>query len=110
MNSKFLNKKIKKVSSTMAAGSILYQGMALVSPNGQYMAKMQNDGNLVVFNGNQETGSVVWATATNGNYLAYLSFQTDANLVVFSSAAAVKWSSNVYGAYTASSLSLQMFE
>jgi hypothetical protein len=92
----------------MAAGVYLYQGMALVSPNGQYMAKMQYDGNFVVYNGNQETGSAVWATSTNGNYMGYLYIQTNANLVLFNSTGQIKWSSNVFGAYTASSLSLQM--
>jgi hypothetical protein len=92
----------------MSAGSILYQGMSLISPSGQYKAKMQFDGNFVIYNGNQETGTAVWATSTSGNYLAHFTLQTDGNLIVFSSTGAVSWASNAYGGYNASLLSLKM--
>jgi Tol biopolymer transport system component len=82
--------------------------MAIVSPNGQYMAKMQYDGNFVVYNGNQETGTPIWVSSTNGYYLAYLMFQIDGNVVVYSSGGGAVWGSNVYGSYTPSLLNLQM--
>jgi hypothetical protein len=85
---------------------IIYGGMALVSPSGQYMAKMQYDGNFVVFNGNQETGTVVWASGTNGNN--YVTLQYDGNLLIYSRAGALKWASNAYGSSNASLLNLRM--
>jgi Tol biopolymer transport system component len=74
----------------MATGTFLNEGMALVSPNKQYMAKMQYDGNFVVYNGNQETGTVMWQTSTSGNYLAFMSFQSDGNMCIYNSTGAFK--------------------
>jgi hypothetical protein len=92
----------------MYANTIMSQGMALLSPSGQYMAKMQADGNFVVYNGNQETGTPIWAANTGPVNFAYLKFQTDGNLVVYNSAGGALWGSNAYGSYNASLLTLKM--
>jgi hypothetical protein len=98
-----------KACSPLAANSTLVGGMMLMSPNGKYMAKMQTDGNFVVWYGNQQAGmgQVMWVSST-GSASSYLKFGSDGNLIVYSSSNSILWSSSV-GNFTGSSqLSLQM--
>jgi hypothetical protein len=81
-----------------------------MSPNGQYKACMQLDGNLVVYFQSPQLTTVLWNTNTGGNPGANLKLQVDANLVIYSSTGVAKWSSAVTGSYTQSSLSLQVYE
>jgi hypothetical protein len=92
----------------MTVNSTLVGGMALISPNGQYKAIMQANGNFVVIYANTQYTLTLWSTATSGNAGAYLSFQNDANLVIWSSANVYKWASNVYGSFNTSLLTLKM--
>jgi Tol biopolymer transport system component len=82
--------------------------MMLISPNGKYMAKMQTDGNFVVYYGNQQAGSALWVTKTQGYAGAYSIFGSDGNLVVYSSSNSVLWASNTDNYTGSSQLSLQM--
>jgi hypothetical protein len=93
----------------MAAGVTLVGGMLLISPNGQYRANMQADGNFAVTFVNSQFTTFLWATGTSGNAGAYLNFQTDANLVLCTSTGVVKWSSSIYSSSNSSLLSLQMY-
>lgn len=54
-------------------------------------AIMQQDGNLVVYNG---TGQALWNSATSGNPNAKLVLQNDGNLVIYSAGGAALWSSS----------------
>ena len=94
---------------TLGSGQTLYEGETLKSPNGQYKLILQNDGNLVLYDGSkaiwstgtqrkqgrklvmQSDGNLVlygirgpvWATNTSGNQGAYLKIQNDGNLVIY---------------------------
>jgi hypothetical protein len=98
----------KKGFSPMASNVTLVRGMMLMSPNGQYTAKMQTDGNFVVWYGSQTSGVAMWATHTAGNPGCYFKFGSDGNLVVYNASNAVLWTSSV-GNYSGSTqMSLQM--
>lgn len=73
--------------ATLAAGSRLTGGQLLQSPNGAFTAKMQTDGNFVVYS----AATAVWWTSTWGNAGAYVKMQTDGNLVVYSNAGKALW-------------------
>ncbi len=78
----------------LTAGERLYANQYLVSRNGQYVLRMQGDGNLVIY----APGNVpVWATGTRG--AAFLGNQGDGNLVVYTTATphAPLWASNTAG-------------
>jgi hypothetical protein len=69
----------------------LVAGQSLVSPNGDYKAMMQADGNLVVTNISEPETEVVWDTSTEG--ASHVSVQADGNLVAYNSANEADWSS-----------------
>jgi Pro-kumamolisin, activation domain/Bacterial Ig-like domain (group 3) len=74
----------------------------LVSPNGQYYAVVQSDGNFVVYT---YSGQAVWSTGTYGTSGNSLSMQTDGNLVLYGTSGAL-WSSTTFST-TANTLTMQ---
>jgi hypothetical protein len=71
--------------SNLANNQVLNTGAYLTSPNGNYKAIMQNDGNFVIYQENAG-GSAIWASgvvpgASNGPYHAIM--QGDGNFVVY---------------------------
>lgn len=89
--------------SSVASGSDLTSGQSLISPNGQYSAKMQSDGNFVVYLGT----TVRFATGTSGNPGSHLAIQSDGNVVVYSSPNAPLWNSQTSGFASKTSLKMQ---
>jgi hypothetical protein len=73
-------------------GNGIHQGQ--LEPRGYRAARavMQDDGNFVVYDLEQNPPAPLWATHTDGNGGAYLSVQDDGNLVVYSASNAVLWS------------------
>jgi hypothetical protein len=66
-------------TSVMTIGSVFTPGMALFSPNGDYMMVMQSDGNLVLYG----PRGPLWSTLTRGPG-SFLIFQPgDGNLVLY---------------------------
>jgi hypothetical protein len=53
----------------LAPGQVLVAGQSLRSPDGAYTAKMQSDGNFVIYMTSSDR--VIWATATSGHKDAY---------------------------------------
>jgi hypothetical protein len=68
-----LNKPVVSAGSDVIA--------QLLSPNGRYVATMQNDGNLVVRS--VTAHKALWSSGTQGHPGAYLLEQTDGNLVIY---------------------------
>lgn len=66
-------------------------GDAIASPNGQYKAVMQADGNFVFYG----PSGALWSTNTYGTANAYLILQGDGNLVIYSNAGAI-WNSGTW--------------
>ncbi|MCL2493909.1 MAG: hypothetical protein FWF33_07725, partial [Clostridiales bacterium] len=79
-------------SDRLAAEQSLTAEQSIVSANGTYKAKMQSDGNFVVFNG----GTPIFITNTAGKTGAYAKFQGDGNFVLYQSGAAI-WNSGTAG-------------
>ena len=86
----------------LRAGSALDASGSLSAGNGQYVARLQSDGNLVVY-GN---GRALWSSGTMGNPRARLVLQGDGNLVLYAAGGAPLWSSRTVGR-AAPSLQLQ---
>jgi hypothetical protein len=97
-------------------------GQGLVSANGGYVAKMQSDGNFVIYN--TATGAATWSTQTQkqdhtgwffgaGSWSdppgARFAVQSDGNVVIYSAEGKVRWSPNSYnsGANRAFKLTMQ---
>ncbi|HMR18508.1 MAG TPA: AbfB domain-containing protein [Sphingobacterium sp.] len=95
------NIKVERVQSgknTLKAGEILKAGDRLVSANGQYILRMQeDDGNLCIYrfeNGKQ--GAFVWGSMKHGFKGAKLTMQSDGNLVVTDGSNTPKWASDTH--------------
>ncbi len=78
--------------SSVASPSRSQAGATIASPNGQYRALMQTDGNLVVY-GN---GRALWSSRTSGAPGAELVMQDDGNAVLYVGSRAV-WSTGTSG-------------
>ena len=63
---------------TMSGGSELARGQSLTSPNGRFELKMQQDGNVVLY----DTTKPIWATNTQHDGAERLAMQDDGNFVV----------------------------
>lgn len=74
-----VNETLTQVPSSIAATTYLNQGDWLESPNGAFTVDMQNDGNLVEYQG----GTAIWATGTSGYDFAVM--QSDCNFVIYNS-------------------------
>ncbi|MEU7590115.1 LamG-like jellyroll fold domain-containing protein [Micromonospora sp. NPDC049230] len=68
-------------TNTLHEGEILTAGQYLRSDVGNYQLLMQDDGNLVL----SQAGFPIWDTSTWNNPGAYVTLQTDGNLVVYRS-------------------------
>lgn len=72
--------------SSLSGGEALRPGQDLVSPSRTYRLTMQNDGNLVLYQGSKS----LWSTGTTGNG-SHASMQSDGNLVLRSASGAALW-------------------
>jgi hypothetical protein len=106
--------------STLSVGSRISPGMALVSPNGDYLLVMQSDGNLVLYGprgpvwstSSQGLGSFMifqpgdgnlvlytqrdvplWATGSGGRGATFLVLQNDGNFVIYTAQNVPVWAS-----------------
>jgi hypothetical protein len=84
---------------TLLPGQRLNIGQGLISIDNSYIAIMQPDGNFVVYDAcnTNVTSSALWATGTNGKGGNFLNYQTDGNLVVYTSSNSAVWASNTNG-------------
>jgi len=78
----------------------LYENSYITSKNGMYFARMQDDGNFVIYNGtNFQSQNAVWASNTGGKGSApfHLAMQNDGNLVVYDRYNKPTWASDTWG-------------
>jgi hypothetical protein len=67
--------------STLAQGHALQEGQGLASPDGNYGAILQTDGNFVLYN---NVNKPLWANGMNNRYgVNRIEMQTDGNLVCY---------------------------
>jgi hypothetical protein len=85
-------------ASMLKAGERLAAGQKLISANGNFILRMQeDDGNLCVYQfANGQQGAFVWGAMTQGNKNAKLVMQADGNLVVQDGSGNPKWASNTH--------------
>ncbi len=89
INSTDINSKLwyingaTNIGSTLTSGQILYTNQYLSSQNKMYIAKMQSDGNFVIYN----SDSSLWSTKTNGygNGTNILKHNSNGNIVIYDS-------------------------
>lgn len=90
--------------SSVNSPARLTAGQSLKSPNGQYDAVMQGDGNFVVY---RSGGVAIFNTGTAGVPGAFLQVQADGNVVVYGPNSVAKWNSQTAGTASASKLVMQ---
>ncbi|KIU16854.1 LysM peptidoglycan-binding domain-containing protein [Mycolicibacterium llatzerense] len=81
------------MGDTLQKGEKLDVGQSLTSNNGAYRLVLQDDGNLVLYTGEQS----VWATGTNGQGVQRAEVQDDGNFVLYTADKPV-WASDTKGA------------
>ena len=81
------------MGDTLQKGEKLEVGQSLTSNNGAYRLVLQEDGNLVLYAGEQS----VWATATDGQDVQRAEVQDDGNFVLYTPDKPV-WASQTAGA------------
>ena len=81
------------MADTLNKGGKLEVGQSLTSNNGAYTATLQEDGNFVLYAGEQ----AVWSTGTNGKSVQRAELQDDGNFVLYAGDGPV-WASQTAGA------------
>jgi len=76
----------------MQAGEVLNPSQAITSASGRYRFVYQNDGNLVLYDGN----TPLWASGTDGRPVGVCSMQSDGNLVIYGRGGQPIWSSDTW--------------
>ncbi|RKR73660.1 D-mannose binding lectin [Frondihabitans australicus] len=79
---------VNRTPNTLPTNLSLQSGQYRMSTGGQYILRMQTDGNLVEV-GN---GRAIWSSKTGGHPGAYFKMQTDGNAVVYTSNGKPLWS------------------
>ena len=79
----------------LAVGDMMEIGQEMISENGEYVFKVQSDGNLVLYKGGSE---VLWASGTlgNGHETYKMTMQDDNHLVIRDDDSEVIWAPHVY--------------
>jgi hypothetical protein len=73
----------------MQPGEVLNPNQAITSTNGRYHFIYQDDGNLVLYDGERP----LWASNTRGSPAGVCIMQADGNLVIYAHDGTVVWSS-----------------
>jgi hypothetical protein len=81
------------IGSHLVANQIMYKNQYLESPNGRYVLMLQNDGNLVIYNGTQ----ALWGSGTQGQTVDQVKMQDDGNLVMYGPQGQGIWGTNTAG-------------
>jgi hypothetical protein len=63
----------------------LNRDQQIVSKNGRYLARMQSDGNFVLYDTSTSPWAAPWSSATFSSYNTWVHMQTDGNFVVYAS-------------------------
>lgn len=69
--------------SRLNVGQSLYKDQYILSPSGNFMAKMQSDGDLVVYGSGMLPA---WSSNTAGTLANYITLQKDGNFVIYAGA------------------------
>jgi hypothetical protein len=95
---------VAHVPNTLHNETALHNYQVIMSTNQKYVCKMQEDGNLVCYQGNYHTeNNAFWASNTGGVGQGpfHLKMQNDGNLVVYQGNGQPTWSSDTWHKGTA---------
>ena len=87
-DSKGYTNKEPPTADRLKPGESIQAGDSLISSNGNYRLEMQTDGNLVIYNQNNQA---IWHTHTYNTTASNLIMQLDGNLVLYSSNRVAHW-------------------
>jgi hypothetical protein len=102
-NAHLKSNTLKVFSKLTTKQKELTQGQSLESKNKKYFAKMQDDGNFVVYSSSSQNGRgkdhPTWASNTNGSGTGpyRVDMQEDGNLVLYDSKNSALWASGTNG-------------
>ncbi len=93
---------VAQESHRLKAGKSLKAGNRLMSKNGKFILRMQEDGHICVYKfANGKQGAFVWGSGKHGFKNAVLKMQEDGNLVVYDGKGESKWSSETHPFFNA---------
>ncbi|MBN3874077.1 MAG: hypothetical protein V7L00_21195 [Nostoc sp.] len=76
-------------TSTLNTGELLSPGDYLISPNQQYIAELQSDGDFILYDSSNNT--ILWESGTFDTEVNNIVMQYDCNLVIYDSNALPTW-------------------
>lgn len=82
------------MTDRLTPGQALQVNESIASPNGLFSLVLQEDGNLVLYDQDQQP---VWASGTDGQQVSTATMQEDGNFVLSSPAGDPVWASDTYG-------------
>ncbi|MEH2294617.1 hypothetical protein [Nostoc sp.] len=82
-------------TSTLNTGEYLFAGQYLISPDGEFEAIQQSDGNFVLYDNDNNTA--LWASNILNTSVDYTIMQTDCNLVSYTYDGSPVWATNTNG-------------
>lgn len=82
------------ISDSLFVGQVLHENQCLENMSNSTFALMTN-GDLEIYD--RQLGQITWKSNTYGNPGAYLTMQSDGNLVIYSSSGVALWSSGTSG-------------
>jgi hypothetical protein len=86
---------VPPVSDTLASGARLLPGQTLKSTGGRYRLLYQTDGNLVLYD--DQNNVALWSTATTGTRAGQALMQTDGNFVLYDATGAPQFNTATAG-------------
>jgi hypothetical protein len=88
-------------ANQLRAGQSLRRGESLVSPNSRFKLLMQDDGNLVLYDGTPSVQTAIWATHTESLPIEFrpthADMQTDGHFVLYNDTMRPAWGTGIFG-------------
>ena len=96
-NSESISITVPGVKDRLNSGEILNLGESLKSPNGQYIFRLQNDGNFVLYKVASPTDKILWTSKTKNPYVWDVAMYEGGELVIEDSEYYPIWSTPTGG-------------
>ena len=89
-------------TAVLYPGDSLHAGQSITSLNGEFILRMQGDGNLVLYRSTNASHYPLWGSGTDGHPGAWATMQSDGNLVIYpGGGGSALWSSGTVGNHNA---------
>jgi RHS repeat-associated protein len=94
VNGPYATPDCSSVGSALFYSQTLPTGSCLVSESGRYELKLQSDGNLALYDLSTSPATLLWASGTGGQPVAYATTQTDGNFVLYGPSGNAVWATD----------------